>query len=81
MRICIDIEWKDHVVCILGAGKVALRKARQFLEAGAQIYISSLEYDVEFEGLSVTRCSYSQLIQALDQAALAIAATNDRLAN
>lgn len=81
MRMCIDIEWKDHVVCILGAGKVALRKARQFLEAGAQIYISSLEYDVEFEGLSVKRCSYFQLIQTLDQAALAIAATNDRLAN
>ena len=44
MRICIDVEWKDHVVCILGGGKVALRKASQFLKADAHIYISSLEY-------------------------------------
>lgn len=77
MRICIDVEWKDHVVCILGGGKVALRKASQFLKADAHIYISSLEYLDEFEKLPVMKCSYPQLVKTLDQCTLAIAATDD----
>ena len=41
MRVCLDIEFQDAIVCILGGGKVALRKAKQFIEAGATIYIHS----------------------------------------
>ena len=48
MRVCLDIEFQDAIVCILGGGKVALRKAKQFLEAGATIYIHSIQYEPEY---------------------------------
>ena len=47
MRVCLDIEFQDAIVCILGGGKVALRKTKQFLEAGATIYIHSKQYEPE----------------------------------
>lgn len=81
MRICLDIEFEKEIVCILGGGKLALRKAKQFLEAGSIIYISALAYEEEFDALPVHKVDRDQLHQALKEAKLAIACTDDEQEN
>lgn len=81
MRICLDIEFEKEIVCILGGGKLALRKAKQFLEAGSIIYISALAYEEEFDILPVHKVDRDQLHQALKEAKLAIACTDDEQEN
>ena len=81
MRICLDIEFEKEIVCILGGGKLALRKAKQFLEAGSIIYISALAYEEEFDALPVHKVDRDQLHQALKEAKLAIACTDDESEN
>lgn len=81
MRICLDIEFEKAVVCILGGGKLALRKAKQFLEAQSIIYISALSYEEAFDHLPVHKVNQEQLYQKLKEAKLAIACTEDEQAN
>lgn len=81
MHVCLDIDFQDSIVCILGGGNVAFRKAKQFLNAGAKVYISSLAYKPELESLAVYKVSAEKLDQLLRSARLAIACTNDVQAN
>ena len=81
MRVCLDIEMQDHIVCILGGGQVALRKAKKFLSAGAKVYLCSLKYLPEWKDLNVTILTYSELMKLLPNATLAIACTDDVFAN
>lgn len=81
MRVCLDIEFQDSIVCIFGGGKVAYRKTKQFLEAGAKIYISSLSYDPGFSECNIYKVDFETLFHVLPQAKLAIACTSDPKAN
>ena len=63
MRVCLDIEFQDAIVCILGGGKVALRKTKQFLEAGATIYIHSIQYEPEFNTLHINKVDKEMCIR------------------
>lgn len=81
MRVCLDIEMQDRIVCILGGGSVALRKAKKFLSAGAKVYLFSLNYLPEWKNLNVTILTYSELMKLLPDATLAIACTDDAFAN
>lgn len=81
MKVCLDIEFQDSIVCILGGGKVAYRKTKQFLEAGAKIYIFSLNYDPNFSECKVYKVDHETLIHILPKAKLAIACTDDPKAN
>ena len=81
MRVCLDIEFQDAIVCILGGGKVALRKTKQFLEAGATIYIHSIQYEPEFNTLHINKVDKDTFIHTLSKAKLAIACTNNKSIN
>ena len=81
MSIALDIDFKDQWVLILGGGHVAYRKAKQFLKEGALIKIYAGHYIDGFDQLNVVYTSYDGLIHSLDQAIIAIAATNDPLLN
>lgn len=81
MRVCLDIEFENKIVCILGAGRVAYRKAKQFCDAGANVYINSIEYEDDFKDLDVNIVSYQELLNLLNRASLAIACTNDKSVN
>lgn len=81
MKVALDIEFEDAVVLILGAGLTALRKARQYVLAGAEVYIYSLAYDAGFDALDVHRITMKEMDELLPGAKLAIACTNDKTAN
>ena len=66
---------------VVGAGKVALRKTRALVEAGAQITVVAPEWDAEFESLPVRMVPRRFRASDLSGAALVFAATNDRLTN
>lgn len=81
MRICLDIEFAEQDVVILGGGNVALRKARQYTAAGARVFLYSPRYLPAFDVLSVCRVSRGELSRRLRHARLAIACTDSRTAN
>ena len=81
MKVALDIEFENAIVLILGAGLTALRKARQFVLAGAEVYIYSLAYDAGFDALDVHRITKQEMEDLLPKARLAIACTNDKAAN
>ena len=80
MKVALDIEFENAIVLILGAGLTALRKARQFVLAGAEVYIYSLAYDAGFDALDVHRITKQEMEDLLPKARLAIACTNDKAA-
>lgn len=81
MKVTLDIEFEDAIVLILGAGLTALRKARQYVLAGATVYIHSLAYDAGFDALDVHRITRKEMEDLLPKARLAIACTNDEAVN
>ena len=66
---------------VVGAGKVALRKTRGLLEAGARVTVVAPECDSEFEALPVRLVRRPFRTTDLAGAALVFAATDDRLTN
>ncbi len=69
---------------VVGGGKVALRKARALMQAGAKVIVAAPEFDPAFNGLQkkgavLRRKRYSAL--DLRGAFFAVAATNDRELN
>lgn len=81
MRVALDIEFEDAIVLILGAGHTALRKARQYVLAGAEVYVYSLDYDPGFDALDIHCITKKGIEDLLPRARLAIACTNDKEAN
>jgi len=77
----IFLDLKDRPVLVVGAGKVALRKTRGLLEAGARVTVVAPEWDEEFERLAVRRVRRHFRASDLVGAMLVFAATNDRAAN
>ena len=66
---------------VVGAGKVALRKTRGLLEAGARVTVVSPECEPEFEDLPVRLVRRRFRASDLANALLVFAATDDRLTN
>ena len=66
---------------VVGAGKVALRKARGLVEAGARITVVAPEWESEFEELPVRLVRRRFRASDLAGALLVFAATDDRLTN
>jgi len=77
----IFLDLKDRRVLLVGAGKIALRKARALVEAGARLTVVAPEWDPEFESLPVQIVPRRFRASDLGDALLVFAATNDRLTN
>jgi len=77
----IFLDLKDRHVLVVGAGKVALRKTRGLLEAGARVTVVAREWEPEFEDLPVRRIARGFRASDLSGAILVFAATDDRLTN
>jgi siroheme synthase-like protein len=77
----IFLDLKDQPVLVVGAGKVALRKTRGLLDAGARITVVAPECESEFETLPVRLLKRRFRASDLIGAVLVFAATDDRLTN
>jgi precorrin-2 dehydrogenase/sirohydrochlorin ferrochelatase len=77
----IFLDLKDRPVLVVGAGKVALRKTRGLLEAGARITVVAPEWEPEFHSLPVRMVPRRFRASDLAGVMLVFAATDDRLAN
>lgn len=77
----IFLDLKDRPVLVVGAGKVALRKTRGLLEAGARVTVVAPQWEPEFEALPVRMVPRRFRTSDLANCALVFAATDDRLTN
>ena len=75
------LDLKDRPVLVVGAGKVALRKTRGLLEAGARVTVVSPACEPEFEELPVRMVRRRFRASDLATGLLVFAATDDRLTN
>ena len=66
---------------MVGAGKVALRKAKGLVEAGARITVVAPEWEPEFETMQVRIVARRFRASDLAGCTLVFAATDDRLTN
>ena len=65
----------------MGAGKIALRKTRALLEAGARVTVVAPEWEADFESLPVRVVPRRFRASDLAGCVLVFAATDDRLTN
>jgi siroheme synthase-like protein len=72
---------KDRPVLVVGAGKIALRKTRALLEAGARVTVVAPEWETDFEALPVRVVPRRFRASDLTGCVLVFAATDDRLTN
>jgi siroheme synthase-like protein len=77
----VFLDLKDRPVLVVGAGKVALRKTRGLLEAGARVTVVAPEWQDEFEQLPVRLVQRRFRASDLATCMLVFAATDDRLTN
>jgi precorrin-2 dehydrogenase len=77
----IFLDLKDRPVLVAGAGKVALRKTRGLLEAGARVTVVAPDVLPEFETLPVRIHRRPFRAADLAGATLVFAATDDRAVN
>jgi precorrin-2 dehydrogenase / sirohydrochlorin ferrochelatase len=77
----IFLSLKDRPVLVVGAGKVALRKTKGLLEAGARVTVIAPDWEREFTSLSVKLVPRRFRASDLSGYLLVFAATNDRLTN
>jgi siroheme synthase-like protein len=77
----IFLDLRGRSVLVVGAGKVALRKTRTLVEAGARVTVVAPEWEAEFEDLPVRLLRRHFRATDLAGAMLVFAATDDRLVN
>jgi len=77
----IFVSLQDRPVLVVGAGKVALRKTKGLLEAGARVTVVAPNCESEFESLPVRLVRRPFRAADLAGYVLVFAATNDRLTN
>jgi siroheme synthase-like protein len=77
----VFLDLKDRPVLVVGAGKIALRKIRGLLEAGARVTVVAPERLPEFDRLPVRLVPRRFRASDLAGAVLVFAATDDRLTN
>lgn len=77
----IFLDLHDRPVLVVGAGKVALRKTRGLLEAGARVTVVAPRAEPEFAPLPVRMLRRRYRVSDLSGASLVFAATDDRGTN
>ncbi len=77
----VFLDLRDRPVLVVGAGKIALRKTRGLVEAGARITVVAPECEPEFDGLPVRMVRRRFRASDLTGVMLVFAATDDRLTN
>jgi precorrin-2 dehydrogenase / sirohydrochlorin ferrochelatase len=77
----VFLDLHGRAALVAGAGKVALRKTRGLLEAGARVTVVAPEWLPEFETLAVKLVRRRFRRGDLEGALLAFAATSDRRVN
>ncbi len=77
----VFLDLKDRPVLVVGAGRVALRKTKGLVEAGARVTVVAPECEAEFAELPVRMVARRFRASDLSGVALVFAATNDRLTN
>jgi siroheme synthase-like protein len=77
----VFLDLKDRPVLVVGAGKVALRKTRGLLEAGARVTVVAPEWESDFEDLPLRLVRRRFRASDLTNVFLVFAATDDRLTN
>jgi siroheme synthase-like protein len=77
----IFLDLRGRAVLVAGAGKIALRKTRGLLEAGAQVTVVSPAWLPDFEALPLRLVRRRFRAPDLEGAALVFAATDDRAVN
>src|SRR5689334_4123638 len=77
----IFLNLKDRAVLVVGAGKVALRKVRGLLDAGASVTVIAPRFEPEFEHLSVRLVPRKFRASDLASVSLVFAAADDRTVN
>jgi len=78
----VFLDLRGREVLVAGAGKVALRKVKGLLEAGAKVTVVSPRCEEGFEGLEVTlRKRRFRASDVAEGMALVFAATDDRKVN
>jgi siroheme synthase-like protein len=77
----VFLDLKDRPVLVVGAGRVALRKTRGLLEAGARVTVVAPDFLPEFDDLPVRAVRRPFRATDLAGAVLVFAATDDRLVN
>ena len=77
--IFLDLRYRP--VLVAGAGKVALRKVKGLLEAGAVVTVVAPRWETEFETLPVRLVRRRFRLSDLAEAVLVFAATDDRRTN
>jgi precorrin-2 dehydrogenase/sirohydrochlorin ferrochelatase len=77
----VFLDLTGRPVVVIGGGKVALRKARGLIEAGAKVTVVAPRFEAEFDGLPVIRVERPFDDGDIEGAALVFAATDDRAVN
>ncbi len=77
----IFLDLKDRPVLVVGAGRVALRKTKGLIEAGARVTVVAPEWESEFDSLPLRLVRRGFRASDLTGAMLVFAATDDRLTN
>lgn len=75
----MDVE--GQLAVVVGGGKVALRKTRGLLEAGALVTVVSPQFKPEFDTLNIQRIEREFADEDVNGARLLFAATNIREVN
>ncbi|MCC6366547.1 MAG: bifunctional precorrin-2 dehydrogenase/sirohydrochlorin ferrochelatase [Bryobacterales bacterium] len=78
----VFLDLRGREVLVVGAGKVALRKVKGLLEAGAKVTVVSPQWEEGFAGLDVTlRKRRFRASDVTESTALVFAATDERKVN
>src|SRR5690348_14721590 len=77
----VFLDLRGRPVLVAGAGKVALRKTRGLVEAGAAVTVVAPRFEPEFAALPVRRVRRRFRASDLEGATLVFAATDDRAVN
>src|SRR5438874_1778652 len=77
----VFLDLQDRPVLVVGAGKVALRKTKGLLDAGARVTVVAPEALPDFDGLPLRLVRRRFRPSDLNGAILVFAATNDRRVN
>lgn len=77
----IFLDLRGKRVLVAGGGKVALRKARALVEAGAHVSVVAPRWEPEFETLPVRLCRRKFRASDLRGMFLVFTATDDRAVN
>jgi len=77
----IFLDLRDLPVLVVGAGKVALRKTRGLVDAGARVTVVALRQEPGFDSLPVRMVKRRFRVADMAGARLVFAATDDRRTN